>query len=321
MRSMLLGAVVEALVIAACFSAPESPAAATSARLRVQASTVGQDRLETLSMFGVERYFWLHLPRKLHHGGKLPLVIVLHGGGGNGEEVARMTNFSDLADREGLIVVYPEGSGRLRHRFLTWNSGSCCGWALDHKVDDVSFLRHLISNLKQRLPVDDRRVYLTGFSNGGMMTYRAACELSSQIAAIAPVAGALDVKSCEPTSPVSVVIFHGTNDEHVLYGGGAPVKLVDRRHPRIDRSVAYAFRFWAARDGCGRTLTTSSGGSILEEVREGCTDGTAVVLYAIRGQGHAWPGGTRGAPWADPPSREIDATETIWSFFAQHPKQ
>lgn len=232
-----------------------------------------------------------------------------------------MTKFSDLAESKGFVVVYPEGTGRFAHHLLTWNSGSCCGWALDHRADDVGFLRRLISTLEQELPIDRRRVYVTGFSNGAMMAYRAACELSTEIAAIAPVAGALDVARCEPRHPVSVIIFHGTDDEHVLFAGGAPVKLVDRRHPRVDRSVEYAFRFWAARDGCGERVTSSSRGTILEEERGGCVDGTAVLLYAIRGQGHAWPGGERWAPWAAPSSHEIDATTTIWKFFADHPKR
>ncbi|HUJ70694.1 MAG TPA: PHB depolymerase family esterase, partial [Verrucomicrobiae bacterium] len=181
----------------------------------------------SLKTGGRDRVYSLHLPPAYDGKHLLPLVIVLHGGGGNAEGAIRMTGFNQKADKEGFVVVYPNGSGRLKTRLLTWNSGNCCGYALDSGVDDVGFIRALIDELKKTRAVDPQRVYATGISNGGMMTYRLACELSDKIAAIAPVAGALNLENCQPTRPVSVIIFHGTADEHVLYNGGEPIRRVD----------------------------------------------------------------------------------------------
>src|SRR5208282_2572641 len=175
------------------------------------------DHVLALTVGQQGRTYLLHLPPVYDGKRLLPLVIVLHGGGGNAPGAVRMTGFSEKADKGGFVVVYPNGSGRLKTRLLTWNSGNCCGYALDNNVDDVGFIRALIDELVKTRSIDPKRVYATGMSNGGMMTYRLGCELSDKIAAIAPVAGALSVENCQPTNPVSVIIFHGTADEHVLY--------------------------------------------------------------------------------------------------------
>ena len=117
-----------------------------------------------------ERTYLVHLPPVYDGKRSLPLVIVLHGGGGNAEGAARMTGFSEKADREGFVVVYPNGSGRLKTRLLTWNSGNCCGYAMDQNVDDVGFIRVLIDEFVKTRAIDPKRVFVTGMSNGGMMT-------------------------------------------------------------------------------------------------------------------------------------------------------
>jgi polyhydroxybutyrate depolymerase len=264
------------------------------------------------------RTYLLHLPPVYDGKRLLPLVIVLHGGGGNAPGAVRMTGFSEKADKEGFVVVYPNGSGRLKTRLLTWNSGNCCGYAMDQNVDDVGFIRALIDELVTLRAIDPKRVYVTGMSNGGMMTYRLGCELSDKIAAIAPVAGALNVENCQPANPVSVIIFHGTADEHVLYKGGEPIQKVDR-HYRVDKSVAYAVSFWVKHDGCSETPQRSEKGSIQAEIYGG-KDGVEVVLYTVNGGGHAWPGGQAYLLGTEP-TREISATDLMWEFFVRHPKK
>src|SRR5580704_8834959 len=130
------------------------------------------DHKLALTTGGQGRTYLLHLPPIYDGKRSLPLVIVLHGGGGNAPGAARMTGFSEKADKEGFVVAYPNGSGRLRNRLLTWNSGNCCGYALDNSVDDVGFIRALIDALEKTRAIDPTRVYATGMSNGGMMTYR-----------------------------------------------------------------------------------------------------------------------------------------------------
>ncbi len=279
----------------------------------------GTDRLGEMVHDGRSRSYLVHLPKSYNAKKKYPLVLILHGGGGNARLTAQMTGFSATADREGFIAVYPDGTGLIEGLFLTWNAGNCCGFALDEETDDTGFLRALLQRLKKEHAVDPNRVFVTGFSNGGMMSYRLACELSGAIAAIAPVAGAMNVE-CKPERPLSVVIFHGTEDGHVRYDGGEPLALADW-HDRTDRPVKETVAFWVKFNGCRPQAQTSVKGHVQMERYSGCREGTEVVLYTIRGEGHSWPGGRRWAPWAAVPTREISATDLIWEFFTGHPRK
>lgn len=279
----------------------------------------------TLEFGGMTRTFLLHTSAPLNAatpgGPRRPMVLVLHGGGGGARGTAKMTGFNEKADREGFIAVYPSGTGRLfKDRLLTWNSGNCCGYAKEQNMDDVGFIRALIEHLTANYAVDPARVYVTGISNGGMMAYRLACEIPDRIAGIAPVAGALNVENCTPSRSVSVVAFHGTADLHVLYDGGVPKRRADPQ-PRTDRSVAHAISLWVKQDGCSPTPKHEEKGTIVKDTYTGCKNGTAVVLYTIKGQGHAWPGGQKWAAWADEPSHDLSATDAMWDFFKSHPKK
>ncbi|MEO8215932.1 MAG: PHB depolymerase family esterase [Acidobacteriota bacterium] len=280
--------------------------------------SAGRDITGSLRSGGLERRYFVHLPPQYDGRRALPVVLALHGGGGRGDRMDSQTGLTSLADRQGFIVVYPNGTGRFGDRLLTWNSWNCCGFAHVQNIDDVSFFRALISRLKVDYRVDSRRIFATGMSNGGMMTYRLGCELSDQIAAIAPVAGALN-GPCAPSSPVSVIIFHGIEDQHVPFAGGSPRKKVDP-HERIDNSVATAVSFWVGRDKCNRSPSSESRADAKITRYRSCNAGTEVVLYAIQDQGHAWPGGNRGTLLADIPSTMTSASELIWDFFKSHPK-
>ena len=275
------------------------------------------DSFDSIIFDGRRRFYALHVPPS-YDLTPTALVIVLHGGGGNARGAARMTGFSDVADRGGFVVVYPEGTGRLEGRSLTWNSGNCCGYALDNDVDDVGFIDALISKLGSQLNIDSGRVFATGISNGGMMSYRLGCELSDRIVGIAPVAGALNVE-CDPSQPVSVIAFHGTADQHVLYEGGVPLARFDP-HSRVDKSVAYAIDFWTKIDRCSPSPERAQGGNVIVDSYSGCLNGTAVVLYTIEGGTHSWPGGQKGSAIGDEPSMEVSATEVMWRFFNAHPR-
>jgi polyhydroxybutyrate depolymerase len=281
-----------------------------------------QDGPRSLTVGGLARTYVVHLPNGQRPTAPVPLVVVFHGGGGNAANAARMTGMDAKADREGFIAVYPDGTGRREGAeiLLTWNTWRCCGPALDNNVDDVAFVRAMVQEVAHDYPVNRARIYATGLSNGGMMTYRVGCELSEVFAAIAPVAGALDTDQCKPVAPVSVVVFHGTADQHVRFEGGEPGTSVDR-HKRTDNSVAYAVDFWRRRDGCDPEPVRSRKGKVAHDVYK-CANGTAVELYAIEGQGHAWPGGQKGIRFGnvDAPTTEIAATDVMWDFFRAHPK-
>ncbi len=268
------------------------------------------------------RTYGVHLPNDRPPTQPAPVVLVFHGGGGNAENAARMSGMDAKADAEGFIVAYPNGTGlRPNAKFLTWNAWRCCGAALDDKVDDVGFVRALVEDVARRYPVDRKRIYATGFSNGAMLTYRLGCEMGDVLAAIAPVAGALNDYNCGTGPKVSVVAFHGTADNHVRFEGGVPIAAFDR-HQRADNSVQFAIDTWKKRDGCpGEPAREKKGGVI--HTAFACADGTAVEVYAIEGQGHAWPGGQKGRRFGnvDEPSSEISATETMWEFFSRHPRK
>ncbi len=268
---------------------------------------------------GLERTFKIFMPSSYDGIKNLPVVFVLHGGGGNASSAERMSGFSGLAENEGFICVYPNGTGKLKDKLLTWNSGNCCGYALDNDIDDVGFVSSLIDHLTSKLAVDKNQIFVCGISNGGMMSFRLACELSDKIAGIGVVAGALNFSEV-PTSPISVIQLHGTDDTHVPYDGGKGKDSVDT-HDRTDESVEFARDFWVKRNGCSLIPDTEINGEVTIETYGGGRLRTEYKLFTIDGFGHAWPGGVAGRRGADSPNCSINATEEIWNFFKTHPKK
>jgi polyhydroxybutyrate depolymerase len=274
----------------------------------------------TLTVDGRSRDYAIHVPAGTGTA-PLPLVVQLHGGGGNNVNIEKQTGFYDLADQDHFLVASPDGTGGKADRLLTWNAGWCCGSALNNQVDDVAFIGAMLDDLEAHYPVDPRRIYVTGFSNGAMMTYRLGCALADRIAAIAPVSGALDFDGCAPARPLPLLAIHGTADENVPYDGG---KGSDegRRFPsqkdRVDRSVADSVGFWVKNDGCQTPAAEQHSGSLIRATYGHCAAGTDVVLDTIVGGVHAWPGGQKIRPKAGEPSDAINATAEIWRFFSAH---
>lgn len=261
---------------------------------------------ESLDFGGQVRTYLLHVPVGYDAKTPLPLVFVLHGATQSPDSAEKMSGMSAKADQAHFIVVYPRGTGQLP----TWNARKCCGYAIRNDIDDIGFFRALLEKLGHDYAIDRTRIYFTGISNGAMMSYRVACEMSEQVAAIAPVEGALNV-DCHPSKPVSVVIFHGTADRLVPFDGGiGPFQLGDKRK---DNSVAYAVNFWVKRDAClAEAKHEETSEAHIEKYSE-CQDGTGVALYAIQGGHHMWP----GLPIS---GNHVAATDLIWSFFAAHHK-
>ncbi len=269
--------------------------------------TMGRgDKAGTLETRGRTRNYFVHVPAGYDGKGPLPLVFVLHGATQSPESAERMSGMSAKADEAKFFVVYPRGTGELP----TWNSGACCGYAMRNHVDDVAFLRALIEKLEGEYPIDRKCIYFTGISNGAMMSYRAACEMADQVAAIAPVEGAQDIP-CHPSSPVSALVFHGTADHLVPYDGGStPFQMGSKRS---DTPVRDTVAFWVKEDGCGADPKHETSGVLRSEMYRGCTSGTAVTLETIEGGHHMWPGLRISG-------NDIPATDMIWNFFAAHPK-
>ncbi|SNQ46050.1 Poly(3-hydroxybutyrate) depolymerase [Frankia canadensis] len=278
----------------------------------------------SLTVGGLERTYRVHVPaaatRAAAGGAVLPVVVVLHGGGGSGRQVEQQSGMSAEADRAGFLAVYPDGTGRLRTSLLTWNAGTCCGYAHQNNIDDVAFLSALLDRLGREYPVDTRRIYVTGMSNGGMMSYRIGCEHAGRVAAIAAVSGALDTVTCTPSRAVPVIAFHGTADVRVRYDGGeSSLDSLRKGEEKVDRSVAEAMTFWTRRDGCPATPTRTQQGDVRHDVYGPCSSGAAVELYSIVGAGHAWPGGTQTRAEADAVPPSPHASAVMWEFFRHHP--
>lgn len=277
------------------------------------------DPLHTLTFDGMKRTYILHVPSSYDGSQAVPLVLDFHGGGGNAERQMRTSNFSALADEKGFIVVYPNGTGRRDDKVLTWNGGTCCAYAMEQQIDDVGFIRAVIADVESQYKIDAKRIYATGLSNGAIFSYRLACDASDIFAAIAPVAGTLNYIRCNPSQPVSVIHFHGTEDSHVgYYGGSGPDSLVDVPFKSVKESID----FWSNTDQCNTTPQTESFSDIQHDTFSHCADGTSIELYTIIGGKHAWPGSDGPAwPGGDQPTQTITATQLIWGFFVAHPKQ
>lgn len=263
----------------------------------------------------------------------MPLVIVLHGNGGSGRQIEQHTSFDRIAAREQFIVAYPDAVGR------HWNDGRP---ELDNGVDDVAFIASLIDELSTKHAIDRKRVYVTGMSNGAIMSYRVACDLADRVAAIAPVTGNLPAAiRCQPRAPVSVLAINGTADPLVPYAGGR----VGRNRGTV-LSAALSTAHFATHAGCGpATATVASPGSagarsnanalrsLIDEPDANPADGSrtrrtsypcpapvAVELLTLEGAGHTWPGGSQYLPklLIGGTSRDFDGAERIWEFFATH---
>ncbi len=246
------------------------------------------------------------------------MVVVLHGGGGNALISEQMSGFTALVEREGILVVYPEGTGRNPTRLLTWNAGHCCGRAMEREVDDVKFINAVIDTLIARHAADPARIYVTGMSNGGMMSHRLGIALAPRIAAIAPVAGTLFGDEPRPSRPVPAVMFNGMQDASVPFAGGPPGGRARRAWDGTPaQSAAEQGRFWARANECDATPVIETRGTVVH-TRYRCPVGREVELYAITDGGHSWPGGKAGTRRGDRPPTSLNATDVMWAFFKAH---
>lgn len=275
---------------------------------------------------GRERSFILHVPQRARE--PAPLVLAFHGGGGNAEGQQRYSRLDGVAEREGFVTVYPDGSGGLGRRLLTWNAGFCCGPAAREGVDDVGFVRALVDEVARLVSIDRRRVYATGLSNGAMMAYRLAADAPDLVAAIAPVAGANAVSPKPGAPPVAVLHVHSVDDPRALYAGGLgpPFPLTRHRvqHPSAEQVVGT----WARALGCeaepraGAPLAgvgPDAGHTAARVEWSRCANGSAVELLRLTGAGHVWPGGQRDylVRWLGPGTGVVDANEELWRFFSR----
>ena len=282
--------------------------------LTASAVTLAASVSETLKSGGDLRNYWLVRPEGLEKTKPAPLLMVLHGSAGSGEDMMTVTRrgFERLADKEKFVVVYPDALER------RWNDQG-------GTVDDVGFLLAIVDKLVADGLVDKNRIYVAGISNGGMMAQRLACEQADRIAGIATVAGGLPEPlqaTCKPARALPVLVIHGTEDPIVPWSGGAVAGFEDFGKVLSARETA---KFWAANNRCGDGGVIAAepdrdpkdGTRVKMEVFASCPAGAAVKLAAVEGGGHTWPGGYQYLPerFIGRTSQDVDANMLIWDFF------
>jgi polyhydroxybutyrate depolymerase len=303
---------------------------------------------------GLERRYILYVPDSYDQSKPYPIVIAIHGGGGNADASPAFFQLNDKADQEGFIVAYPEGTGEyISGKLLgTWNGGNCCGYAKINNIDDVGFIDAMIEKIEIDFNTDTNRIYATGMSNGAIMCYRLACELSDKIAAIAPHSSIGHFTECNLTRSVPTLHIHGVEDPCASYDGCTECEScfvnftnyfyttclsipLDLEPSDVDVvSVPSFIDSWRIKNNCSDTKITSwQNGSSFCETYSDCGEGE-VTLCTVDG-GHTWsgrgsyslnacsldPDGCACQAWKNavgPLSNDLIANDVIWEFFKRH---
>ena len=259
---------------------------------------------------GIEREYILYIPANYSGAESVPLVMNFHGYGSNAYEQMFYGDFRPIADTAGFLVVHPQGTLHLGKQH--WNVG---GWTIGSTVDDVGFTGALIDSLSVEYNIDFTRVYATGMSNGGFMSFLLACQLGHRIAAIAPVAGSMTPETynnCDPSHSTPVLQIHGTTDPVVSYSGSI-----------FSKPVETALQYWVTYNQCVSVPIITQmpdvdpeDGSIVEyHLYEGGNNQVSVAHYQVIDGGHTWPGSVIQLPETN---NDINASEKIWRFFSQY---
>lgn len=264
-----------------------------------------------------DRFYLIDLPEVAEGA---PLILALHGGGGNPAQFARSSGLGRAVTAAGYAVVFPAGTSRRGGRLLTWNGGYCCGAAARNGVDDEAFLKAVIADAAARFGLNGQRVFVTGMSNGAILAETFAARNPRLVRAVAGVAGTMDTGRIRVTGPVPALVIHGTADNHVPYAGGRGENALTGTDFAPVEAVVKAFL--AAQPGVLMVTQSRIDADPKDGTAAEVTDWTRggkvrVRLIRIEGGGHHWPGG-RKARGADGKTREIDANAEILRFFAPY---
>ncbi|MBI4978653.1 MAG: hypothetical protein HZC28_14325 [Spirochaetes bacterium] len=275
-----------------------------------------------------ERHYILYLPKSYDGDKPLPVVIMIHGGGGTSKGALFETGWDRKAEAEGFIVAAPDGLGKdpskpgnFRTNPPTWNDGSGRFAKNQSGIDDIGFIAAMIDEIIAACRADAKRVYATGFSNGASMTFRTGLALSSRVAAIAPVAGALWITNAVPDRPLPLCYITGTADTLNPLAGGIPKTFTGGvalgegvPKPPVQANIDT----WISLIGCAKEpVSTTISNGVTKRTYAGGLNGTAIESYFIEGCGHTWPGGKSILPVSTvgPTTDKLNATDVIWEFF------
>ncbi len=277
---------------------------------------------DSLIFEGISRTYLFHLPPDYNGESPVPLVFVLHGAGGNAEIIAGTSGMNDIADKNGFITVYPNGTGLFSDFFLSWNAGECCNFIGTPGVNDTDYINFLIDKFEKEYNIDKKKIYIAGMSNGGMMAYKMACESADKIAAIAPVSAVMYVnEKCEPSEPVSVVAINDANDDVIPYSGGESSDFIVKYFHLQYKPVLESIYFWSDNNNCKNQSEMVTGSVVYRDLFSDCDNNTEVLFYLSSEGGHSWPGGEKSWFLGSEPTQSISASQIIWDFFLSHPKK
>lgn len=282
-------------------------------------------KLELKGLNGHRRKSFYYVPEDLPESKKVPLVIALHGGLSNPKNIRRRSRLNELADREKLIAVYPQGNG-IFNFFLHWNAGFCCAKAQEQQIDDPAFLVAVIDKLADALPIDQSRVYVFGFSNGAMLSYQLASRYPDRIAAIAALSGTygrllpdgrVQWPENDSASSMPTLIIHGSEDPRLPWDGSD--ESIDERGGIGMVPTLEIARFWARRNRCSDGVEVPSGFSNVSLTRWlDCASGAPVDLYRLGGWGHRWAGRSVHTKADYKTVGGFESIDVIWDFFHKH---
>jgi polyhydroxybutyrate depolymerase len=274
----------------------------------------GPARAETIRLG--DRWYDIALPANPQGA---PLILALHGGGGDPDQFASASGLARVANRQGFAVAFPAGSGRRGERLLTWNGGYCCGYAARQGVDDMGFLKAVIADAAARFGVRGDGVYLTGMSNGSILSETFAARNPGLVRAVAGVAGTMDTSRTAAQGRVPALIIHGTADSMVPYAGGQGDTSLTRTDFASVASVVQSFLApWGQVTKTSRSIDRKDDGTLVTVTDYRKSDRTVLRLITVEGGAHHWPGG-RKARLPEGKTQEIDANTEILRFFALHP--
>ena len=272
-----------------------------------------------------QRSYRIHIPPGYEGKKPLPLVIALHGAFSTAKKMEEETGMSDLADKENFLVLYPNGigfSGFLQH----WNAGHCCGKAWKDSIDDTGFLKAAIEDVCAHVSVDPERIYLVGYSNGGMLAYQFAAQEKNILAAVAVVSTTIGSRSDdqapwlsipEPKEQIPVLIIHGRDDDHIPFNGG---KARGGKSSESFYSVKDSIAFWVeSNKGIEDSRKNHSNNNITHEMWFTRNRWLVVEAYLLDRWGHDWPGPTNYDP--DSPFQDFDASVIIWNFLKKYSRK
>jgi polyhydroxybutyrate depolymerase len=316
----LIAAVIAALLaLAACGPQDSSSSSATGTTGASGTTATAQAGIpvgrstQTMTIGGAQRTVHLYRPAGL--SGPVPLVVMLHGGYGNGVQAEDSYHWDPEADTGHFLLALPDGLN------ASWNGGGgCCGKSARQNVDDVTFLTQMVTMLRGEISVDPHRIFIAGVSNGGIMAYRMACQ--TDIFAAVGADSTTMLVPCHPAKPVSVLHIHGTADPIIPYKGGTGEAYGLRGAAITTPPIPSVIADWRAIDHCPAPAVSTSG--VLTTSIANCPGGTTVEFITIAGAGHQWPGGDPNRKeeiifHTGAPSTAINATQAFWQFFAAHP--